>query len=209
MKKENTTLNIEEIVSEFSSDFRLLEKGEYLFNEGESNDYIYFLEKGSIKVFKKSCVIWIAKPGEFIGLTSNLNNTSCYTFSSRANEDCKVIRIATDTFNKVLLRNNEFSKYIIGILCYRITLTEKKTKRFIEQTSMQRLISELIDNLKEKGNLLYISFTLSDLSELIGVSKRLVSSMLSELEKKEIIKRLKGELQILNLQELQNILKRE
>jgi CRP-like cAMP-binding protein len=164
-----------------------LNKGEVLFKEGEDNDFVFFIESGSIKVLKGKWVIGITQALEFVGITSCLSETSTYTFSSKAVEKSVVLKISKNDFKNMLLCNSFFCKQIIEILCERIKLTDLKTRTFIEQTSQHRLINELINNSKSIENSLKTFLGVEDLSELTGISKRAVKKMLNDLSKQNLI----------------------
>lgn len=164
-----------------------INKGEVLFKEGEINDYVFFIESGSIKVLKGKWVIGITQALEFVGITSCLNETSTYTFSSKAVETSKILKISKHEFKEMLLNNSFFCKQIIEILCERIKLTDVKTRSFIEQSSQHRLINELINNSKKIGQSLITFLSIEDLSELTGISKRAVKKMLNDLSKENLL----------------------
>lgn len=185
----------------------LLDCGEQLFREGENNDFVYFIESGSIKVLKSKWVIGITKANEFVGMTSCISENHSYTFSSKAVEKSEVLRIDKSEFKQLLLNDSKFCKQIIEILCERIKLTDLKTRSFIEQTSQHRLINELINNSKKIENSIKAFLGIDDLSELTGVSKRAVRKMLNDLTKENLILRNNdNEITLLDQPKLQSLI---
>lgn len=191
----------------FHSEKIKLTTGDVLFKEGERNDYVFFIETGSIKVLKRKWVIGITKALEFVGITSCLSDTSTYAFSSMAIEDSLVLKIRKTEFKDTLLINSVLCKQIIEILCERIKLIDIKTRSFIEQTSQHRLIQELINNSKNSENSLKTFLGVEDLSELTGISKRAVKRILNDLSKQKLIHQgMKNEIELLDQGKLQQML---
>lgn len=187
-----------------------INKGEVLFKEGENNDYVFFIESGSIKVLKGKWVIGITQALEFVGITSCLSETSTYTFSSKAVEKSKILKISKSEFKDMLLSNSFFCKQIIEILCERIKLTDIKTRSFIEHSSQHRLINELINNSKKTKNSLKTFLGVEDLSELTGISKRAVKKMLNDLSKQNlIVQGSNSEIELLDKSKLKQLIKKK
>lgn len=187
-----------------------IKKGEVLFKEGENNDYVFFIESGSIKVLKGKWVIGITQALEFVGITSCLSETSTYTFSSKAVENSTILKIGKTEFKDMLLSNSFFCKQIIEILCERIKLTDIKTRSFIEQSSQHRLINELINNSKNTKNSLKTFLGVEDLSELTGISKRAVKKMLNDLSKQNlIVQGSNNEIELLDKSKLNQLIKKK
>ena len=66
MDKDNQIFNLQFIKDSFSGEEINLSSGDILFNEGEKNDFVFFIESGSIKVLKNKWVIGITKAFEFV-----------------------------------------------------------------------------------------------------------------------------------------------
>lgn len=180
-----------------------LDKGDFLFEEGEiENEYIYFLNEGNVNVLKKKWVMWSAKQKELVGLASFFSKTSTYCYSVKATSKCKLLKVEMSDFKKLLIKDQRFSKAVMEMLCDRIKLTNGRTKKLLEQPSRRRLIYELITKAKDiKTN--RIPYSSEDLSELVGVSVRLIRNMISELEQKKLLQRTKGALVIHDLRGLE------
>ncbi len=188
MEQENQKFELNFILNSLNSEQITLNIGETLFKEGESNDYVFFILEGSIKVLKSKWVIGITYPLEFVGITSCLSETSNYTFSSKALEKSIVLKIRKMDFKNLLMKNSTFCKQIIEILCARIKLTDFKTKNYIENTSKQRLLFEILLNSKKDFDGQYFTNLLpEDFSELTGLSIRNIKNQLNDLQDKKLI----------------------
>jgi CRP-like cAMP-binding protein len=188
MDKENQRFNLQFIKDSFIGEEINLSPGDILFNEGEKNDFVFFIESGSIKVLKNKWVIGITKAFEFVGITSCISEIDIYTFSSKAIEDSKLLKIKKIAFKNLLLENKHFSKQIIEILCERIKLTDIRTRSYIDNSPRQRVIFEIFNNITRSNNLVaYI--TNEELSELTGISKRAVTKIITDLTKEGLLER--------------------
>lgn len=208
MDRESKRFELAVIKSIFKPEYITLIGGQTLFTEGEDNDYVYFIESGSIKVLKSKWLIGITKANEFVGITSCLSEGMQYSFTAKATENSKVLKITKSDFKNQLLKNPAFSRQIIEILCERIKLTDKKTRSFIEHSSKHRLISEIINNSKQVENSLKAILGEDDLAELTGVSKRSVRKLLNTLKKENLIEQNENEIILLDKEKLRSLSKK-
>lgn len=181
-----------------------INNGDFLFKEGEEDDSVYFLETGELKIMKLKWVLWSAKPKEFVGISSFFSDNSTYSFSARATKDSEVFRIKNELFRKILENEPDFSRYIMDLLCDRIAFTTQRTKSLMEKSSKYRLIKEISNAVSENLSTI-IPYSLEELSESVGVSKRLIRSIISEFEQKGLLVRTKNQLHIRDLKGLEFI----
>jgi CRP/FNR family cyclic AMP-dependent transcriptional regulator len=179
-------------------------KGEYLFKEGEPEDGVLIIEKGTVRILKNRWVLWIANAKELIGVSSFFAEGEHYTFSAKAAEDCRILKISHAQFQQMIEENALFAKAVIEMMCDRITHTNDRLKSVMTRSSRYRLISELIKISVQSKNLT-IMYNPDELSELIGISKRLIRAILTELEKKTVLKRSKHSIVINDLRGLEII----
>ncbi|MDX2362288.1 MAG: Crp/Fnr family transcriptional regulator [Crocinitomicaceae bacterium] len=183
-------------------------KGEFLFIEGEVEDGVFFISSGAVRIIKKKWVLWTANSQELIGISSFFSEGSKYSFSAKASDDCKIVKISHDEFQMMLEENQIFGKTIIEMMCNRIKYTNNRLRSVMTNTSRFRLINEIINKSRETKNQT-IFYSLEELSELVGISKRLVRSMLAELEKKTLLSRSKNAIIINDLKGLEIIAMKE
>ena len=173
-----------------------------LFNEGDKNDYVYFIENGAINVFKNNLLIGITKNSEFVGITSCLSEQEFYTFSTKAKTGSSLLRIKQQDFKQLILENKEFSDYIMKILCERIKITDLKTKSYLDKTYEKRLIFEIISHSFFDGLNFKVIISIDELKILTGIPKKIIEKLINNFVSKELIKKKKSELIILNYEKL-------
>jgi hypothetical protein len=94
-------------------------------------------------------------------------------------------------------------------LCARIKLTDFKTKNYIENTSKQRLLFEILLNSKKDLEGQYFTNLLpEDFSELTGLSIRNIKKQLNELQIKNLIEiNTAGVITLLEKEKMESILR--
>lgn len=177
-------------------------KGEYLFEEGVNDAHIYFILSGEVKILKGKWVLWCAVREELIGISSFFAEGTAYNFSARASSDSVVMKVSSNDFRVMLVSNPEFSRTIMEMMCERINLTQVRSKNLLRYSSKYRLIAEVIKYVNKTG-VKKLDITIEELSELIGVSRRLVRKIINELEDKKLLKRKNNELIIHDLKGLE------
>lgn len=180
-------------------------KNDFLFNEGDQNTFVYYITKGKIKVIKKKIVIGFSNTNEFVGITSCLSGNDQYCFSALAVEDSTLFRIHKSVFKTVLNENIDFGKIMIDLLCNRIKLTDNKSESFKNHSSTERVVNEILNNSQIEDEKIISKISFDDLSELTGVSRFLIQSILKELKKQKLIELVNQTIKILDIKNLEVI----
>lgn len=171
-----------------------------LFNEGDKNDYVYFIENGAINVYKNKILIGITKTSEFVGITSCLCDKEIYTFSAKTKKETKILRLKKEEFKGKIEDNKEFSRYIMKVLCERIKLTDLKTKSFLDKTYEKRLIFEIINYAIYDGIKYKIIVSIDELKMLTGIPKKTIAVLLKKLINSNLLYKNSNELCVSNLE---------
>ena len=179
-------------------------KGQYLFREGEVDHAVYFIIDGEVLIMKNKLVLWSTQPRELIGITSYFAEGNQYSFSAKVSENCTYYRIPNEVLMDSILHNPTFSKHIMQMLCGRINRTNGRVKGILESPSRSRLIMVLVTKSKESGSQI-VNYQATELAEMVGASVRLIKRTIRELESKKMIRKLRGQLEILDLRGLEII----
>lgn len=202
MKNDNNIYS--EIIKKHNLTAESFNKGKYLFKEGDLIDYVCYIEKGEVFIMRENFILWTARNDEIIGISSYMLPGNSYGFSARTGDTSIIYKIPVTIFRKELTNNTTLSQSIMQNLCSRIDKIMLKTTSFTNKSSRNRLIELLIDHSRASKSL-NLSYKLSEISELVGVSARTIRSMLNELEEKKLIRRFKDTLEILDLKGLEII----
>ena len=185
--------------SEFNGEELICNEGEFLFREGEKEEGVFFIHEGTIKVLNGKWVHWMSGPNEIVAISSFFAKGNRYIFSVKATKYCRITKYSCDDFQKMLSNYPKFSQAVIKSLCQRIEFTQKRVRSILWDNSWNRLLKELIHASYENPQ---INLSLEELSQLVGVSKRRVRTMLSDLEQKSILQKTKDQIEITDIKGL-------
>lgn len=177
-------------------------KGQYLFCDGERDDYVYYLAEGEIMIIKNDWVLWLAKEKELVGMSSYFSGKNKYRFSAMASRDCVVYGVPIEFVTSLLSRNPGFCKAVVSLLSGRIEVTNRRMLNLRSKTSRIRLIKELVF-LAGENESRAIDLTLEELSKVVGVSRRILSELMNELAQKGMIEYNKARVRVLDLKGLE------
>ena len=180
-----------------------------LFLEGEYPRYLYFVERGKMKLFKmsdhgKEHIIDIRPAGTFIGYTSLINNEN-YNFSASAIEDTTLSLIPRLDFMKLLYGNRDVAAQLIKMLAGNVTKKEEQLLNLAYNSVRKRVanaILELYQNYEQQDN---IPLLRKDLAGMVGTARESVIRVLAEFKEEGLISLNYGSISILEPKKLANV----
>lgn len=194
---EQTKKIVVELLEKYQIEPVYLKRNSVLFEEGKPVDSIFYIEEGEVFIMSGNLILWSAHSNEFVGVSSFLSFEESYRFGAKVCTSSKIYKIPISTFKEELISNDTFSKLLIKNFCERIDAVTVRVKNLASKSSRSRLILLLIESTKlNKTN--KVSYPLSEISSLIGVSSRRTRKMLKELEEKKLISYLNGVVEILD-----------
>jgi CRP-like cAMP-binding protein len=125
-----------------------IKKGQFLLNEGEACDNIYYVEKGLIRIFRndkeKEITTWFAKEGDFL---TNANSFHCGV-PSRENfeaiEDCIVYETNRKAYLFLIEKFSSFALFSVHELFHNLCEFENQCEFLRTLTATERI--EYIEN---------------------------------------------------------------
>jgi CRP-like cAMP-binding protein len=210
----------QEILNHFSKD-ELLElshekriisfkKGENIIDEGSTPKGIYYIDKGTAKMYKlgfngKEQILRFTKTGDIIGYRSILSKQP-YGASATAMEDTEVCFIPEKFFLKVL----EFHPKLAFDILRRISedLGESaQTITFLAQKTVRERLAEVLLLLEkklgtDKEGFINISLTREEMANLIGTATESAIRLISEFKTDHLIEVEGRKIKILDHQKL-------
>jgi len=188
-------------------------KKQVIFHEGDTPHYLYFLNKGKVKVYKthddgKEYVTDIFKPGEFFGLPP-LFEEKLYSDSALVLEDSEIYKIPKNDFLSLLYKNRDVANRFIKLLSNHIEDREKQLLSFAYDTVRKRAAEVLIqleECYREEGiDMTRIRVTRDDLAGMAGTATETIIRCLSEFKSDNLIQINGREIAIVDLPGLSNI----
>ncbi len=134
-------------------------KGDFIFREGDKADVMYMIHKGKVQISKGIGTfdekIRTLGEGEFIGEMAVINSMP-RSANAMAVEDCVLIKMDRESFDKTVQKNHEFSVSVIQLLSDRLRETDEMLMVYAKNDRVQRLyslvLSEMISGGKRDGS---------------------------------------------------------
>ena len=173
-------------------------KGTFVYNPGEEADWVYFVIEGMVKTGTfnedgKEVIKNILYPGEMFGELGLSGMTERPDFASSLKAPIEVLRIPVKILKDLINRNPEVGLRMIEKLGARITRSEKRLEQLVFDDARTRIISFLHEQGSKNGmkfgdeTLVRHGFTHQDMANITGTSRQLVTIVLNELKKENLI----------------------
>jgi CRP/FNR family transcriptional regulator len=181
-----------------SSNHKIYNKGEIIFNSGDYFDYLFIVIKGRVKLSKisamgKEQILKILEVGDFMGELSLFKNT-VLTNSAEALEKTEICVIRSEKVREIIMQRPEIALKFLEKYAERIKHSEELIEqiglRDVEQRIANYLIAEVEkNNIKSRNNKYVINLpvTKSVLSSMLGTTKETLSRKLSLLQDEGLI----------------------
>jgi CRP/FNR family transcriptional regulator len=187
-----------------------LHAGICAFSDGCESSLIPLVIKGSIKVLKtaesgREILLYRIGPGEtcIIMLSSALGNIP-YPATAIVEQDAEVMMIPIELYKQWLQTNQSIQAFTYQSLALRLS----SVMALIEEISFKRmdlrLIRFLLDHTSEKQLKIYA--THEEVASELGTAREVISRILKNLEGNDLLRLLRGKIEITNRQELENLL---
>ena len=191
-------LNRDEIHSLESIATRVsFKKKEYIFQANLTNNTIYILIEGRIKLSRLStmgqeCIQWFCFPGEIFGLSEHTYDHDSGLYA-QALIPSSVWAFSKSEFNRLLLKKPGMALVVVDQLSSRVrTLVDQLLHVSCENVNarlinfLQRL-SELYGKSLNQQIKIDMYLTHQEIADMIGVCRQTVSSMMAQLKRSGII----------------------
>ncbi|HFA50325.1 MAG TPA: response regulator [Bacteroidetes bacterium] len=187
---------------------RSVRKKDILFTEGDLPRYLFFVNKGKIKLYNtndygKEYILRIAKPGDFFGYAQLLKEAP-YEITAAAMEDSELSLVPKKDFLQLLHADRNVSSRFVKMLVDNITEKEEQLLR-LAYDSIRKRVAEALLILREKEGSDTFGILREDLAHLVGTAKESVIRMVSEFKNDGYIEVKGGVIKILNAEKLANM----
>ena len=186
-----------EELAELSHDKRIIsyKKGDLIIEEGATPKGIYYLDKGTAKMFKlgfngKEQILRFTKSGDIIGYRSILSRQP-YGASATAMEDTEVCFIPEKFFLKVLEHHPKLAFDILRRISEDLG-ESAQTITFLAQKTVRERLAEVLLLLEkklgtDKDGFIKISLTREEMANLIGTATESAIRLISEFKTDNLI----------------------
>lgn len=160
-----------------------------LFYQGDTCTDILFLEEGSVELLihgelDEVIPLYEIQKGEqcIINVSSTISNTPAIA-TAQTKTKIKGWLIPSSIVKELMIKSPEYQQFIFSLFSLKFSALTT----LIEDIKFKRLDSRIINLLKEKNENI-IQITHEEIANKLGTSRVVISRILKELEKKEILK---------------------
>ncbi len=188
-------------------------KGEVIFHEGNSPNFLFFLVKGKVKAFKdheygKELTTSLFKEGEFFGYTTLIEDKP-YTETAEALEDSEICLIPKDDFHSLMYGSMNVMKSFIKMLTDNIADKENQLVSMAYSSVRKRVAGALLllqsryDTNKDKN--FSISIPREELANIVGTATESLIRTLSDFKEEKLVEIKGSNISITNTEKLKKL----
>ncbi|MBI1288047.1 MAG: cyclic nucleotide-binding domain-containing protein [Flavobacteriales bacterium] len=178
--------------------FKSFPKNAFIYNPGEMADWVYFVVDGMVKTGTindegKEVIKNIFYPGEMFGELGLSGMIERPDFAATLKSGVEVLRIPVHALKELINKSPEVGLRMIEKLGERITRSEKRLEQLVFDDARTRIIAFLKEQATKNGikfadeTLIKHGFTHQDMANITGTSRQLVTIVLNELKKENLI----------------------
>ncbi|MFQ5446602.1 MAG: Crp/Fnr family transcriptional regulator [Saprospiraceae bacterium] len=200
--------------NEHSLDHKTYQKGEYIFLPGEFADKIFFISEGRVKIGSysdsgKEITKAVLSKGEVFGELPLAGEDNRRNFAV-AMEKTTTCVLSVDQMRGLMRDHSPLSLFFLKIMGSKMLEMEKRLESLVFKDSRSRVIEFLKDLGRQKGQRVGYEwvvrkfFTHQEIANLTATSRQTVTTVLNELEEKNILTYDRRRLLIRDLEALEN-----
>ncbi len=168
-------------------------KREVIFEPGDK-DKVFIVKTGQVELYQitptgKKTIIERLLPGSFFGDLGTDGDSELFV---EATTDSYVCSLNKDKFFSMVSQYPELSEKLMKQLFNRLTQVEKRMSSVASDSAFQRIIKLLLNLGKKKADdsmVVSEKLTHEELSQMLGISRQTVTTLINQLEKKGLITR--------------------
>lgn len=191
------------------------QRGDIVFNQGDYGNALYVIQAGSIRISQVSedgheLILIVLRSGDFFGEMSLLDGES-RSATAIAGENSTLLKLNRSDFTRFLGQNPTAAVEMLRVLSLRLRRMDDVLQEAVFHSATVRIARRLLELLSiygqevEGGQLLDVRLTQSELSEMVGTSRVTVNKELSEMESAGIIKRVRRQILVVDLSQLEEL----
>lgn len=192
-------------------------ESEFVFRQGDTLSYIYLLCSGSIKLQRlaqngQEKVLEIVSPGQTFAEALIFSRASQYPVSAIALMDSVLVCINAQIYLKLLKTSNELCLTMMGVLSRRLHWMVHEVDRLTLHNATYRLVNYLVnqaENASPGAIDLQLSAPKNVIASRLSIKPETFSRTLRNLAQMGLIKLDRGQIEIINLEQLKQFISEE
>lgn len=199
-----------------NSILRRIEDGEFFFFQGDPATYFYILVSGRAKLLQSNPAgqqvnLRTINQWQMFGALGAVNPNAAYPATAQALEPCTALAIESDILHKMLETRPYLNFSLMQLMTGYIREMQERYRELATERVEQRVANALIRLAGQSGTKsseeagIELSFSRKDVAEMTGSTLYTVSRLLSEWDRKGIIKTGRESIRIIKPHELVQI----
>lgn len=176
---------------------RSYEKGQFLFMENDIQTAVYFINNGTVKIFKidengNEQIIHLLQTGEMFPHIGFFD-ANRYPASACVMEKTDLFVLRHSDFDELLITHPEMTLKVMKIMGQKIQMLQQRIQELISHDVLHRILSTLIrlaedtGQPSEKGTRINIPMTNRDFGNMVGTSRETANRIFSQLKKDQLL----------------------
>lgn len=192
--------------------FRVLPRHSMIYHPGQKASSVYFLMQGTVKINTrdgdKDVIRCIVQPGELFGESTLTGETSRHEYAFAMNEEVHFVEIEAEHFISAMQSDFSLCQAILNFIGERLKNAENRCNALVFKDSRSRIIDFISSMATRYGRrvgfetLVKHHLTHQDIASLTGTSRQMVTMVLNDLKKANIIHFNRNRLLIRDLEKL-------
>lgn len=190
-------------------------KRQYIFMEGEEREAVYFIQHGTVKIFKinesgNEQIINILQEGEMFPHIGFFDTAIPYPATAEVIEKAELLVIRIEDFDHLLIRQPAIALKVMKMMGRELVMLQQRVQELISQDVGHRLIRVLLRLAHESGKTekngirINIPITNQDFANIVGSSRETVNRLLNGLKKEKLVESDRHGFLIYDIQKLKN-----
>lgn len=191
-------------------DFDNYKKQDYIYFENDSSNKVYLIEKGKVKIGYygedgTEVIKAILSKGELFGEKAILGEHTREEFAQALDNQTSICPVGVDTMHDLMRDNKSFSFRIYKFIGFKLKKLERRLQLLLFKDSKTRLMEFLNELCEEYGydcehtgdHIIKHPYTQKDIASLIGISRPTLNTLLNDLKENQVIDFNRKEIRIL------------
>ncbi|MBS8263059.1 Crp/Fnr family transcriptional regulator [Mesobacillus boroniphilus] len=182
---------------------KTIDKGRFLFEEGNTADELYIIQSGKFQISKmvpdgRELTIRMCSAGELVGELSLFSQASQHILNARASESGTVAVIQKEKLEAEIEKDSGLALELVKWLSLQHRKSQTRFRDLVLHGKKGALYSTLIRMVNsygiktDEGLKINVALTNQELANFCGTSREVVNRLLSDLRKSNIISIDKG-----------------
>jgi CRP/FNR family cyclic AMP-dependent transcriptional regulator len=194
-----------------------VEAGRVIFEEGETGDTMYIIQRGRVKITKKVVevdkILMVLGKGDFFGEMALIRQTK-RTATATAVDDCELLTFNRNSFFNMISKNSNIAMNIIETLCLRLEKADNQI-RDLAKKDLKSLVISAFNDLRrterskiqgeQAASILKYQDTIRNIALQINAQEKEVESIIDLLVASGFLSTDKKIIRVLKIEELDKL----